>query len=168
MSSPTHWATTALDIHSKTFFRATSSHQVGLQDEARREWRHQTFQIPHRCLQKYHIGLQKWTTSRCQKGYLCTCAWPGHSPHDPGSQGYWRSPACHRDIPVAYTKAAIECDADISMYTPNVMTPTQEKRAAGDPSTVLKLQLSLMAWIKSADFGATCHSRIWSPSLHAL
>jgi hypothetical protein len=57
----------------------------------------------------------------------------------------WHCAFRHGDIPAAYTKAAIESDADIYMYPPNGMTLAQDERIAGGTSPVLKLQRSLCA-----------------------
>jgi hypothetical protein len=70
----------------------------------------------------------------------------------------WQCQARHGDIPAAYTRAAIESDADIYMYPPNGMTLTQEERAAGGNSTVLKLQRSL--------YGLMQAGRLWNNLLY--
>jgi hypothetical protein len=71
----------------------------------------------------------------------------------------WHCPARHGDIPAAYTKAAIEADADIYMYPPNGMTLTPEERATGGQNTVLKLQRSL--------YGLKQAGRLWNNMLHS-
>jgi hypothetical protein len=71
----------------------------------------------------------------------------------------WRCPARHGGIPAAYTKAAIESDADIYMYPPNGMTLSQSERVSGGSSPVLKLQRSL--------YGLKQAGHHWNNLLHA-